>query len=205
MADSAADDRRIAPATARNRAPITAVLAAALPQAGLVLEVASGSGEHVVHFARSFPHLDWQPSDPSPEARASIAAWTQAGGPANVRPPIALDAAVSDWPIARADAMLCINMIHISPWNATEGLMSGAGTRLPPGGLLYVYGPFRRAEVATAPSNEAFDADLRRRDPRWGLRDLDAVARCAAGQGLVLDQIVEMPANNLSLLFRKAA
>jgi hypothetical protein len=204
MTNAAADDRRIAPATARNREPIASVLAAALPRAGLVLEVASGSGEHVIHFARTFPHLDWQPSDPSAEARASIAAWTQAEQLANVRPPIALDAAASDWPIVRADAMLCINMIHISPWSATEGLMSGAGTRLPPGGLLYVYGPFRRAEVVTAPSNEAFDADLRRRDPRWGLRDLDLVAECAAGQGLSLEEVVEMPANNLSLLFRKA-
>lgn len=195
--------RREAPAAARNREPILDVLRPALPASGRVLEVASGTGEHVVHFAKAVPHLEWQPSDLSPEARASIAAWIEAEGLASVRPPLALDAAAPVWPLARADALLCVNMLHISPWEATRGLMRGAAALLGPGGLLYVYGPFRRAGVPTAPSNEAFDADLRRRDPRWGLRALEDVAACAASAGLGLERVVDMPANNLSLLFRK--
>jgi SAM-dependent methyltransferase len=198
-----ADARRIAPATARNREPILAVLRPQLPAAGTVLEIASGSGEHVVAFARTLPDLVWQPSDPSPEARDSIAAWTAAERLQNVRPPLDLDVSMSDWAVDDVDAVLCINMIHISPWGATEGLMRGAGRLLEPGGLLYLYGPFRRSGVATAPSNEAFDSDLRRRDARWGLRDLEAVADCAGAEGLILEQVVDMPANNLSLLFRR--
>lgn len=195
--------RREAPAAARNRGPILDVLRPALPASGMVLEVASGTGEHVVHFAKAMPHLEWQPSDPSPEARASIAAWIEAEGLANVRPPLALDAAAPVWPLARADALLCVNMLHISPWEATRGLMRGAAALLGAGGLLYVYGPFRRAGVPTAPSNEAFEADLRRRDSRWGLRVLEDVAACAVSAGLGLERVVVMPANNLSLLFRK--
>lgn len=195
------DPRRHAPATLRNRDAIAEVLAAALPAAGLVLEVASGSGEHVAHFARAFPALDWQPSDPDPVARDSIAGW--AAGLANVRPPLAIDAAAPEWPIDHADAILCINMVHISPWASTEGLMAAAGRLLPAGGLLYLYGPYRRPGQPTAPSNEAFDADLRARDPRWGLRDLAAVTKLAAANGLTLEAVVEMPANNLSLLFRR--
>jgi SAM-dependent methyltransferase len=198
------DARRFAPATARNREPILGVLRPALPAAGLVLEVASGSGEHVVAFARALPGLVWQPTDSSAEARASIAAWAAAEGLENIRPPLDLDAASPRWPLDRADAVLCINMIHISPWAATEGLMQGAVRLLAPGGLLYLYGPFRRADVPTAPSNEAFDADLRCRDPRWGLRDLDAVADCAASAGLLLEATADMPANNLSVLFRRS-
>ncbi|NWK94198.1 SAM-dependent methyltransferase [Sphingobium lactosutens] len=196
------DLRRYAPATMRNRDAIATVLRDALPPAGLVLEVASGSGEHAVHFADAFPDLDWQPSDPDPAALASIAAWRADAHRPNLRPPIRLDAA-ADWPIAQADAVLCINMVHISPWDATLGLLKGAGAILPPGGLLYLYGPYLRDGVDTAPSNLAFDASLRARDPHWGLRRLEHVIAAAEAQGLAFDRLVEMPANNLSLLFHR--
>lgn len=192
---------RHAPATARNRDPILAVLRDVLPEQGLMLEVASGTGEHAAAFAAALPALDWQPSDPDAEARASIDAWC-ADTP-NVRPAFALDAAAADWPIERADAILCINMVHISPWAATEGLMDGAERLLAPGAPLYLYGPYRRAGVPTAPSNEAFDADLKARNPAWGLRDLADVTALAASHGLRLDRVVEMPANNLSVVFRR--
>jgi SAM-dependent methyltransferase len=197
------DDRRSAPATQRNRDPILGVLRPLLPDAGLVLEIASGTGEHAIHFARHFPALRWQPSDPSPEARASIAAWTAAEGLANLLPPLDLDAASEAWPIAHADAVLCINMIHISPWEATEGLMRGAGRVLKAGQPLYLYGPFRRPGRELEPSNAAFDADLRLREARWGLRELDEVAACAAANGLAFESVVEMPANNLSVIFHR--
>jgi SAM-dependent methyltransferase len=196
-------DRRTAPAAMRNRDPILDVLRESLPKEGLVLEIASGTGEHVVHFARALPALDWQPSDPSEEARRSIAAWIAAAGLANVREPIELDAAGDLWPIPSADAILCINMVHISPWEATAGLMRGAGRLMAAGGLLYLYGPFQRGGRHTAPSNAAFDADLRRRDPDWGVRDVEHVAGEAEANGFVLERIVGMPANNLSLLLRR--
>ena len=196
------DLRRHAPATERNRAAILAVLREELPASGLVLEVASGSGEHAVHFAAALPALDWQPSDPDPAALASIEAWRAEAALPNIRKPIMLDAAAA-WPVKRADAILCINMIHISPWPATLGLMKGAGAVLPPGGLLYLYGPYLRDGVETAPSNLAFDISLKARDPRWGLRRLEDVIVAAEAQGLAFDRLVEMPANNLSLLFRK--
>ncbi|MFT3978766.1 MAG: DUF938 domain-containing protein [Sphingomonas bacterium] len=199
------DARRIAPATARNRDPILDVLRAELPASGTVLEIASGSGEHIVHFARALPHLRWQPSDPSPEARASVAAWTQAEELSAILPPIALDAADDAWPIGPVEAILCINMVHISPWAATKGLIAGAAARLPDGGLLYLYGPYRRTGMVTAPSNEAFDEDLRRRDPRWGLRLLDDVSALAAEHGFGAAHVIEMPANNISILYRKLA
>jgi SAM-dependent methyltransferase len=195
--------RRFAPATARNRDPILEVLGLMLPESGIVLELASGTGEHVVHFARARPGLVWQPSDPSPEARESIAAWVAAEGLPNVLAPLALDAAAADWPLEHIDAAVCINMLHISPWAATEGLMRGVGERLASGGLLYIYGPFRRADASTAPSNEAFDADLKGRDARWGLRRLEDVRAEAEANGLGFEAFVEMPANNLSLIFRK--
>jgi len=197
--------RRIAPAVARNRDPILDLLRRILPRSGLVLEVASGTGEHVAYFAARLPDLVWQPSDPSAEARASSAAWTAAEGRANICPPLDLDASADDWPIRHADAMLCVNMLHISPWSATLGLMRGAGRLLAEGAPLFLYGPFRRADAPTAPSNEAFDADLRRRDAAWGLRDLEAVSACAASNGLRLEQVAQMPANNLSLIFRRVA
>ena len=199
---TAADPRRFAPATERNREPIAQVLGGVLPARGRVLEVASGTGEHVVHFARAFPDIVWQPSDPDPGALASIAAWKAEAGLANVLEPIRLDAA-GPWPAVEADAILCINMVHISPWAATEGLMRGAGEMLKPGAPLILYGPYRRAGVPTAPSNEAFDASLRARDPEWGLRTVEAVAAEALAQGLELERLVEMPANNLTLAFRK--
>lgn len=197
------DARRSAPATQRNRDPILDVLRPLLPETGLALEVASGTGEHVIHFARAFPFLRWQPSDPTPDARASIAAWTEANGLMNVLPPLDLDAAAEAWPIARADAVLCINMIHISPGHATEGLMRGAGRLLSAGQPLYLYGPYRRAGHPLAPSNAEFDADLKHRDPRWGLRELDDVTALAEASGLALADVIEMPANNLSVIYRK--
>jgi SAM-dependent methyltransferase len=197
------DPRQHAPATLRNREPILAVLREELPDAGLVLEVASGTGEHAVHFARALPGLRWQPSDPSLDALDSIAAWREAEGSLYLLAPLELDAARSDWPLASADAIVCINMIHISPWDATEGLMRGAARLLSAGAPLCLYGPYRRARYPLEPSNAAFDESLKARDPRWGLRELDDVAACAAAQGLLLAKVMEMPANNLMVVFRK--
>ena len=193
--------RKHAPATLRNREAIAAVLAEVLPAAGSVLEVASGSGEHCAFFAERFPGLKWQPSDPEPSALASIAAWC--AGLANVAPPVAIDAEAADWVVDRADALLCINMVHISPWEATLGLLDGAVRVLPEGALLILYGPYRRAEVPTAPSNEAFDVSLRSRDPRWGLRDVADVTAAAAARDLSFERLVEMPANNIMLVYRR--
>ncbi|HUE45404.1 MAG TPA: DUF938 domain-containing protein [Aestuariivirgaceae bacterium] len=195
------DARQSAPAAERNKEPILAVLRRVLPQSGLVLEIASGTGQHVVHFARTLPGLTWQPSEPDPQMRPSIAAWLAETGLPNVLPPLDLDVARPDWPIDRADAVLCINMIHISPWQATEQLLAGCGRILPPGGVLYLYGPYRRGGRHTAPSNEAFDASLRRRDPRWGVRDLETVVDAASGHGMDLSEVFDMPANNLSVVF----
>ena len=197
--------KRHAPATERNRDYIAAVLQEALPDKGLVLEIASGSGEHAVHFARLFPGLDWQPSDADPDALRSIAAWAGEAGRANMRPPLAIDVCSPDWGLEHADAIMCINMVHISPWQATEGLMRGAGRLLPDGGLLYLYGPYFRPDVETAPSNLAFDEALRGRDPRWGLRQVEDVKHLALENGLIFERLIEMPANNISLLFRKGA
>lgn len=197
------DRRRVAPHVARNAEVITDVLRAILPETGRVLEIASGSGEHVLHFARAFPDLTFQPSDPDPVALASIAAWRETEGPANLLPPIQLDASAARWPAVQADAILCINMVHISPWAATEGLMAGAGRLLAPGSPLYLYGAYRQRGVETAPSNEAFDASLRSRNPEWGVRDLEDVVTEAGRHGLRLEMIVPMPANNLSVIFRR--
>lgn len=199
----ASDQRRSAPAALRNRDPILAVLRDVLPPAGLVLEIASGTGEHAIHFARHLPTLDWQPSDPSPDALTSVAAWTAAERLPNIRPPLAIDASADRWPIVSAAAMLCINMVHISPWSATEGLMRHAGRILPSGGPLLLYGPYRRPGKTLEPSNAAFDADLRSRNPAWGLRTLDAMQAIADDNGLRFETLVEMPANNLMLVFRK--
>lgn len=197
-------DRRLEyPATARNRDAILDVLRSVLPASGLVLEVASGSGEHVVHFARAFPDLTFQPSDPEDAALQSITAWSQDSGLKNIRPPAMLDAASAQWPVNAADAILCINMIHIAPWRASEGLFRGAARLLRAGAPLYLYGPYRRADVVTAPSNEAFDESLRSRNPEWGLRDLEAVAALAQNNGFSGPAITEMPANNLSVVFRR--
>lgn len=198
-----ADHRRSAPAALRNRDPIRDVLRTALPATGTVLEIASGTGEHALHFARGLARLDWQPSDLPAQARASIAAWRAAARLPNLRAPIALDAAAWPWPLAAADAIVAINLVHISPWAATLGLMRGAGALLPAGGLLYLYGPYRQSGRPFAASNAAFEADLRARDPAWAIRDVADVAAAARDASLVLDAVIEMPANNLSLLFRR--
>lgn len=196
--------KREAPAAARNREPILDVLRNHLPRDGLVLEFASGTGQHVVHFAGALPSLTFQPSDPNESARASIDDWAKTLELANVRPALALDASAGAWPVAKADAILCINMIHISPWEATVGLVEGAARTLPADGVLYLYGPYRRADHPTAPSNEDFDQDLKSRNPAWGLRTLEDVATLAARHGFAAPTVVEMPANNLSIVFRKA-
>ena len=204
MTDGPPPAARQSPSTARNREPILEVLAPRLPASGLVLEIAAGAGEHAAFNAAALPHLKWQPTDPDPEALASIAAWREHVGLPNLLPPLRLDASDPDsWPIERADAVVNINMIHISPWAATEGLMTGAGRVLPAGGVLYVYGPYLEDDVETAPSNLAFDASLKSRNPAWGLRRLAEVSALAAAEGLVLAERIAMPANNLSLIFRK--
>jgi hypothetical protein len=195
--------KRFAPATERNREPIAAVLAQILPATGILLEVASGTGEHAAWFAARFPGLLWQPSDPDPGALDSIRAWRKEAALANLLEPVLLDAAAEDWPAPAADAILCINMVHISPWAATVGLMRGSGRLLGAGAPLILYGPYRRAGVPTAPSNEAFDESLKARNPQWGLRELEAVEMEAERAGLRLDRIVEMPANNLTVIFRR--
>lgn len=201
--DAGEVEKRHAPATVRNRDAIADVLETVLPSSGTVLEVASGTGEHIVHFAQRFPDIVWQPSDYSDASLPSIAAWVAEAGVTNVRPAVQLDASLPDWPVPQADAILCINMIHIAPWVATMGLMAGAGRLLQSGAPLYLYGPYLRDGVETAPSNLAFDQSLKERDPDWGLRDLSAVIALAAEHGLHIDQVIEMPANNLSVIFRK--
>jgi SAM-dependent methyltransferase len=197
------DKRLQSPSTLRNRAPILDVLRNALPTRGVVLEIASGSGEHVVHFAGHLPDLIFAPSDPSAEARESIAAWIGASGVTNVQAPLALDARQTEWPIDHADAVICINMIHISPWAATQGLLSNAAAILPAGGPLYLYGPYKRGGAHTAPSNVEFEGWLKAHNPEWGVRDLEAVAESAARLGFSAPEVIEMPANNLSVIFRR--
>src|SRR5215475_2907195 len=197
-----------APAVARNREPILAVLRRVvplpiLPERGLVLEIASGSGEHAVYFAAALQNLTWQPTDPDPEARNSIAAYRAAAQLPNLLAPLALDAASPNWPVAQSDMIVSINMIHIAPWAAAEGLMAGAERLLAPGGVLFLYGPFREHGQHTAPSNAAFDESLRTRNREWGVRDLDEVAALASRHGFALEQRVAMPANNLSVVFRR--
>jgi SAM-dependent methyltransferase len=201
--DDLGEAKRFAPATVRNRDSIANVLSEILPQTGLVLEIASGTGEHVIHFAREFPNLDWLPSDPDPAALASIAAWRAEVDLPNLRAPVQIDARGADWPVRSADVVLCINMVHIAPWAATKGLIDGTGQVLAVGGAFYLYGPYREAGVPTAPSNEDFDASLRGRDPAWGLRAVEDVVGLAAERGLILEARTEMPANNLSLVFRR--
>ncbi|MBP9112666.1 MAG: DUF938 domain-containing protein [Polyangiaceae bacterium] len=201
--ESPLGDKRVAPATSRNRDPITEVLRAHLPTAGTVLEIASGTGEHLVHFARTFANLTWVPSDPDREARASIAAYAKDAALSNIAAPLELDAGAKTWPIAHADAIVCINMIHISPWRATLGLAKGAERILQKGGLLYLYGPYLRKGIPTAEGNLAFDQSLRSRDPEWGLRALEVVTEVFAECNLRLESFVEMPANNLSVMFRR--
>jgi SAM-dependent methyltransferase len=202
--EAAADGaRRSAPAALRNREPIADVLAQWLPGAGLVLEIASGTGEHAAYFAERFPALEWQPSDVHPDALGSIAAWRAAANLPNLKPPIVIDASAAGWPIERADALLSINMVHISPWESALGLIAGAAQLLPPGAPLILYGPWLHEGVAAAPSNLAFDADLRRRDPAWGLRCVREFAMAAAHE-FQLIETRDMPANNMMLLFSRS-
>ena len=198
--------RRHAPAALRNRDPILAALKRHLPARGAVLEVASGTGEHAVHFAAALPHLVFRPSDPDPDARASIDAWAEGAGLSNLRAALDLDVTAPDWERAvagGADAVLCVNMVHIAPWAATGGLMRGAARLLLADGMMCLYGPFRRDGRHTAPSNAAFDAQLRASDPAWGVRDLEAVAAEAAARGFAAPAVEEMPANNLFVAFRR--
>ena len=194
-----------APAVARNREPILAVLEQVLPSQGLLLELASGTGEHAAFCAPRMPGLTWQPSEVDPALRASIEAHRAAAACDNLEAPLDLDVTAEVWPVERADVLFCANLIHIAPWAVAEGLMAGAGRLLPVGGLLILYGPYKREGRHTAPSNERFDAMLRAEDPSWGVRDLEAVSDLAAAQGLMLERIAEMPANNLTLVFRKEA
>jgi SAM-dependent methyltransferase len=203
MNDLQAAQRLSAPAAQRNAEPILDVLRGALPAHGTVLEIASGTGQHAVHFAAALPGVVWQPSDADARARASIAAWRAHAGLANLREPLDLDVCQEPWPIGAVAAVVCINMIHIAPWEAAQALMKGAGARIATGGSLVLYGPYRRGGAHTAPSNEAFDADLRARDPAWGVRDMEDVEALGEAQGFVCEARVAMPANNFSLVFRK--
>ena len=196
------DARLHAPATQRNRVPILEVLSRVLPGSGTMLEVGSGTGEHAAWFAHQLRPTVWQPSDPDPAMRRSIAAHGQ--GVETLLPPLDLDVTRFPWPVDQADAIVCINLIHLAPWAATEGLMKGAGIVLPAKGVLYLYGPFKRDGAHTAPSNAAFDDSLRAENPQWGVRDLGAVADLAKAQGLALREVVEMPSNNLSVVFGKS-
>jgi hypothetical protein len=199
---AAAGARRSAPAALRNREPIADVLGAWLPSSGLVLEVASGTGEHAVHFAERFPALEWQPSDRDEAALSSITAWRAEAALPNLRTPIELDAAATDWPIQSADGVMSINMVHISPWESALGLIAGAAHILSAGAPLILYGPWLAGDVQTAPSNLAFDADLKRRDSRWGLRRVEDFAAAAEASFEFADGR-SMPANNMMLLFRR--
>ncbi|KAE8755745.1 DUF938 domain-containing protein [Paraburkholderia madseniana] len=209
MTDSHPALRQHSPSAERNREPILAVLREVLPATGRVLEIASGTGQHAICFAGALPGLDWQPSDIDADARASIAAWVAHAGLANVRAPLALDVHQPEWgaqtldKLDQFDAVVCINMIHISPWSATEALFAGASRRLVDGGVLYLYGPYKLGGAQTSPSNDAFDQQLRSRDPAWGVRDMEAVVALGASVGLVCDEPIAMPANNFSLVFRK--
>jgi SAM-dependent methyltransferase len=196
-------DARSAPATARNRDPILTVLRRILPARGTVLEIASGSGEHAAYFAHALPDLTWQPSDPDETARKSIAAHRERTDLPNLLPPLELDASKDTWPVTRVDAVIAINMIHIAPWEATQGLMAGAERVLLAGGVLYLYGPYKEHGQHTAPSNALFDADLMARNPEWGVRNLDDVRALAARHKFDFVERASMPANNLSVVFRK--
>ena len=192
------------PAAARNTAPIGDVLDDWLPGNGLVVEIASGSGEHALAFSRRFPHLSWQPSDPDPQARASIGEWRDADGPANLLAPLAIDVCNPVWPVERADAVVAINMVHISPWEASLALIDGAARILAEDGVMILYGPWLVEGIDTAPSNLAFDADLKARDSRWGLRRVNDFAAEAEMRGFELTGERRMPANNHMLLFTRA-
>ncbi len=205
MSNVPGSDALISPAAARNRGPILAVLKPRLPNSGIVLEIASGPGEHAVYIASALPQLQWQPTDPDPDALASIAAWRDHAALPNLLPPLRLDASDPNaWPVHRVAAVVNINMTHISPWAATQGLLAGAGRLLPPGGILFLYGPYIERDVETAPTNLAFDRILRDRNPAWGIRRLDDMTALATEHGMILSERITMPANNLALFFRKS-
>lgn len=197
------DPRQYAPSAHRNRDLVRDQLASRWPASGAVLEIASGSGEHVVHFAPTAPHLTFQPTDPSAEARASIDAWAKSSALCKIRPALELDVTADTWPVTEAAMMICINMIHIAPWEATLGLMRGAGRVLTPGGKLWLYGPFVREGIETAEGNVTFDGWLKEKDPRFGVRRLEDVAGVAAGEGLSAPEVIEMPANNCLVGFER--
>jgi SAM-dependent methyltransferase len=197
--------RLVSPSAERNKGPVAEVLKRALPDRGLVLEIGSGTGQHVVHFAQETPHLTWQPSERDPECLQSIALWIAAEGSANVLAPLRLDVGEQPWPVASAAAVVSLNMIHIAPWDAGMALIRGAAAVLEPGAVLFLYGPFRRAAMHTSPSNEAFDRQLRAQNPAWGVRDLEEVARYAAAHDFGPPETHDMPANNLSVVLRKRA
>ena len=203
--EKTADGKWSIPAAERNKDPILGVLARVLPRRGLILEVASGTGQHVMHFAEALSDLTWQPSDPDAELRASIALRIREGRRGNVNQPIDLDVTELPWPLQAADAVVAINMIHVAPWSATVALFEGAKSLLSSQDVLFLYGPYRRFGSHTSPSNAQFDLDLRTHNPEWGLRDMEAVSDVAAGAGFVLAETVPMPANNFSLVFRRRA
>jgi hypothetical protein len=198
-----ADGKWFIPAAERNKGPILDVLARVLPRRGVVLEIASGTGQHVIQFAKALSGLTWQPSDPDAELRESIALRIGEEQLTNVNLPIDLDVTRLPWPLQAADAVVCINMIHVAPWSATLALLEGTKTLLQTELVLFLYGPYRRFGQHTSKSNEQFDTDLRAHDPEWGLRDLEAVSEAAASSGFVLAEIVEMPANNFGLIFKR--
>ncbi len=200
-----------APAAERNRSVILDVLREVLPATGTVLEVSSGTGQHAAYFAPELAPRRWQPSELDRALIGSIEEWGARVPSAKLLPPITLDACAAIWPVEQAPpeppitAVVNINMIHIAPWQACLGLLAGAGRILPPQGMLYLYGPYQRGGAHNASSNEDFDRSLRARDPQWGVRDLDEVEAAAKSQGLVLERVIEMPVNNLSVIFRKPA
>lgn len=201
---AAPGEQRHAPATLRNRDAIVEILRAILPDHGTILEIASGTGEHIVYFGRTFPDLTFQPSDPDPACCQSIAAWTKREAVSNILPPKQLDAQAAQWDVAKPAAILCINMVHISPWESSIGLFEKAGKLLDPGAPLYLYGPYLRADVETAPGNLAFERSLKSRNLQWGLRDVADMDALATRNGFVRESLIEMPANNISLIYRKS-
>jgi hypothetical protein len=203
IGETLSDGRCRAASAERNRDPILAVLERVLPERGLVLEIGSGTGQHIVHFARALPKLVWQPSDVEAGLRRSVSAWIAQERLPNVNEPVPLDVHQSEWPVTEAEAIVCINVLHVAPWATTPALFAGAARVLTNGCLLYLYGPYRRGGCHTAPSNERFDAELRAFDPEWGVRDLDDVQRAASSAGFALCEVTDMPANNLSVVFRK--
>jgi len=198
------DPRRRAPAALRNRAPILEVLREYLPESGTVLEIASGTGEHICYFAAAMPHLNWQPTDIDPDALASTAAYCGDAALVNLAPPQRLDVTSSEWPHAPAAGVICVNMIHIAPWSCCEGLVRGAAAVLKDRAPLVLYGPFKRNGVHTAPTNDAFDQTLRRQNPAWGVREMEAVESAARDVGLDESTAIEMPSNNFCLILRRS-